>query len=135
MDTIRINLTKFIVLIQSSSFFNAKFINYITKSTIYIIYTKCTYIHIYKYKIDLFGYFLKRRAYLIQLCVILENTSNCKMIGHFSIENYHLPGTTLQYFCIFNRKFQKKLAFRLQFATGDHTNDCLVKRMRFHPGT
>ena len=41
---------------------------------------------------------------LRQLLETLPGTSNCKIIGQFSIENHHLPGGILHYLCIFNRK-------------------------------
>ena len=44
-------------------------------------------------------------------------TSNCKTIGHSFIENHRFSGAILHSFCIFNRKFRRKLAFLLQFAT------------------
>ena len=47
----------------------------------------------------------------------LLNTSNCKVIGHLSIETHHFSGEILHSFCIFNRKIRKKLAFLLKFAT------------------
>ena len=34
-------------------------------------------------------------------------TSNCKINGHFSIQNHHSPGAILHCFCIFNRKIGK----------------------------
>ena len=40
-----------------------------------------------------------------------------KMVGHFSIENHHLPGAILYHFCIFNRKKIREpisVAFMLQ---------------------
>ena len=46
--------------------------------------------------------------------------SNCKRIGHFSIESHHCSGAILHSFCIFNRKIEKKLAFILPFAVTNH---------------
>ena len=46
-----------------------------------------------------------------------EGTSNCKVIGHFAIENRHFSGEILHYLCFFNRKFKMILAYILQFAT------------------
>ena len=45
------------------------------------------------------------------------DTSDCKIIGHFSMQNHHFSGVILHFFCIFNRKFKTFLAFILQFAT------------------
>ena len=44
------------------------------------------------------------------------STSNCKISGHFSIQNHHFSGEILHPFCIFSRKIRKHLAFILQFA-------------------
>ena len=38
-------------------------------------------------------------------------SSDCKSIGRFPIENHHSSGVILHYLYIFNRKFQKQLAF------------------------
>ena len=39
-----------------------------------------------------------------------------KQIGHFSIDNHHFSRVFLHHLSLFNIKFQKQLAFRLQFA-------------------
>ena len=54
-----------------------------------------------------------------ELCAMI-GTSNCKRIGHFSIESHHCSGAILHSFCIFNRKIEKKLAFILPFAVTNH---------------
>ena len=60
----------------------------------------------------------------IKIALVLENewvfvhasTSNCKIIGHFSIQNHHFSEAILHSFCIFSRRIRKTLAFVLQLA-------------------
>ena len=45
-------------------------------------------------------------------------TSDCKIHGHFSIQNHRFSGEILHSFCIFNRKINLFLAFMLQLVPG-----------------
>ena len=60
----------------------------------------------------------------------LEFTSNCKMNGHFAIQNHRFSGAILHYLCISNRKFKKKSAFRLQFAVPSEAAYCSIPVVR-----
>ena len=42
-----------------------------------------------------------------------NTTSNCKINGHYSIQNHRFSGAILHHFCVFNRK---KMTFTLHFA-------------------
>ena len=59
---------------------------------------------------------VERSAHVAFQTAVQAVPENCKIIGHFSTENYRFSGAILHSLCICNRKFQKQLAFRLQFA-------------------
>ena len=54
---------------------------------------------------------LKKRPFIVKLAAPqtapnIPVSRNCKIIGHFSIQNHRFSGEILHYLCIFNRKSQ-----------------------------
>ena len=59
--------------------------------------------------------------------------SNCKRIGHFSIENHRFSGAILHHLCTFNRRFRKMMPFRKhQVPFAEHWADAHITQAASH---
>ena len=67
-------------------------------------------------------------AVCIQQC--LCDASNCKMNGHFSIQNHHFSGTILHYLRIFNRNNSEKVGIYIVICSTNHSRVAYTLRVR-----